>query len=158
MKRKIVWGGAVLVIAAVLAYFLWPMPLGEVLPEDGTIAAAYNHAGLDGNGNTFITQDSMQLAPDSAEAQQIHAILDSYTYHRSWRTPFSSMERGIPIGLGDAGDGILLHVDGRGIQISGTSLILIGEHVYRTGYWGDRQGAELTAQLMAVLQGAAQPD
>ena len=40
MKRKIVWGGAVLVIAAVLAYFLWPMPLGEVLPEDGTIAAA----------------------------------------------------------------------------------------------------------------------
>nr|WP_295949742.1 hypothetical protein [uncultured Agathobaculum sp.] len=158
MKRKIVWGGAVLVIAAVLAYFLWPMPLGEVLPEDGTIAAAYNHAGLDGNGNTFITQDSMQLAPDSAEAQQIHAILDSYTYHRSWRTPFSSMERGIPIGLGDAGDGILLHVDGRGIQISGTSLILIGEHVYRIGYWGDRQGAELTAQLMAVLQGAAQPD
>ena len=158
MKRKIVWGGAVLVIAAVLAYFLWPMPLGEVLPEDGTIAAAYNHAGLDGNGNTFITQDSMQLAPDSAEAQQIHAILDSYTYHRSWRTPFSSMERGIPIGLGDAGDGILLHVDGRGIQISGTSLILIGEHVYRIGYWGDRQGAELTAQLMAVLQDAAQPD
>ena len=158
MKRKIVWGGTVLVIAAVLAYFLWPMPLGEVLPEDGTIAAAYNHAGLDGNGNTFITQDSMQLAPDSAEAQQIHAILDSYTYHRSWRTPFSSMERGIPIGLGDAGDGILLHVDGRGIQISGTSLILIGEHVYRIGYWGDRQGAELTAQLMAVLQGAAQPD
>ena len=158
MKRKIVWGGAVLVIAAVLAYFLWPMPLGEVLPEDGTIAAAYNHAGLDGNGNTFITQDSMQLAPDSAEVQQIHAILDSYTYHRSWRTPFSSMERGIPIGLGDAGDGILLHVDGRGIQISGTSLILIGEHVYRIGYWGDRQGAELTAQLMAVLQGAAQPD
>ena len=158
MKRKIVWGGAVLAIAAVLAYFLWPMPLGEVLPEDGTIAAAYNHAGLDGNGNTFITQDSMQLAPDSAEAQQIHAILDSYTYHRSWRTPFSSMERGIPIGLGDAGDGILLHVDGRGIQISGTSLILIGEHVYRIGYWGDRQGAELTAQLMAVLQGAAQPD
>ena len=158
MKRKIVWGGTVLVIAAVLAYFLWPMPLGEVLPEDGTIAAAYNHAGLDGNGNTFITQDSMQLAPDSAEAQQIHAIVDSYTYHRGWRTPFSSMGRGIPIGLGEAGDGILLHVDGRGIQISGTSLILIGEHVYRIGYWGDRQGAELTAQLMAVLQGAAQPD
>ena len=158
MKRKIVWGGAVLVIAAVLAYFLWPMPLGEVLPEDGTIAAAYNHAGLDGNGNTFIAQDSTQLAPDSAEAQQIHAILDSYTYHRSWRTPFSSMERGISTGLGDAGDGILLHVDGRGIQISGTSLILIGDQVYRIGYWGDRQGAELTAQLMAVLQGAAQPD
>ena len=41
MKRKIAGGGAVLVIAAVLAYFLWPMPLGEVLPEDGIIAAAY---------------------------------------------------------------------------------------------------------------------
>ena len=158
MKRKIVWGGAVLVIAAVLAYFLWPMPLGEVLPEDGTIAAAYHHAGLDGDGNTFIAQDSTQLAPDSAEAQRVHAILDSYTYHRSWRTPFSSVERGISTGLGDAGDSILLHGGRQGIQISDTSLILIGDQVYRVGYWGDSQGAALTAQLMDVLQNAAHLD
>ena len=37
MKRKIVWGGVVLVIAAVLVYLLWLMPLGEVLPEEETI-------------------------------------------------------------------------------------------------------------------------
>lgn len=147
-----------LAIAAVLAYFLWPMPLGEVLPEDGTIAAAYHHAGLDGDGNTFIAPDSTQLAPDSAEAQQVHAILDSYTYHRSWRTPFSSVERGISTGLGDAGDSILLHGGRQGIQISGTSLILIGDQVYRIGYWGDSQGAALTAQLMDVLQNAAHLD
>lgn len=158
MKRKIVWGGAVLVIAAVLAYFLWPMPLGEVLPEDGTIAVAYDQTGLDGNGNTFITPDSIQLALDSAAAQQIHAILDGYTYHRSWRTPFNSMERGISTGLGDAGDSILLHVDGQGIQISGTSLILVGDQLYRIGYWGDSEGAALTAQLMDVLQNTVQPD
>lgn len=151
-------GGAVLVIAAVLAYFLWPMPLGEVLPEDGTITAAYSHAGLDRNGNTFTAQDSVQLAPGSAEAQQIHTILDGYTYHRSWRTPFSSVEHGISTGLGDAGDSILLYVDGQRIQLSGTSLILVGDQLSRIGCWGDREGAALTAQLMDVLQNTAQRD
>ena len=61
MKRKIVWGGVVLVIAAVLAYFLWPMPLGEVLPEGEISNIVYIKHILTENGEALQESTDFQL-------------------------------------------------------------------------------------------------
>ena len=68
MKRKIVWGGAVLVIVAVLAYFLWPMPLGEVLPEEETINVVYIKHILTENGEALQVSTDYQLDAGSEQA------------------------------------------------------------------------------------------
>ena len=76
MKRKVVWGGAVLVIAAVLAYFLWPMPLGEVLPEGETINIVYIKHILTENGEALQESTDYQLDVGSEQAAQLHAALE----------------------------------------------------------------------------------
>ena len=150
MKRKIVWGGAVLVIAAVLAYFLWPMPLGEVLPEGETINVVYVKHILPGNGEVRQESTDYQLDADSEQAAQLRAALEGHTYHRTWGTILSDNSIDGP----DEWVGYSLHLDAGGKSISsmGNGTVLINGCVYRVGYWGNQADLAWMEAVCAVLE------
>ena len=149
MKRKIVWGGAVLVIAAVLVYFLWPMPLGEVLPEGEIINIVYIKHILTENGEALQESTDFQLDAGSEQAAQLRAALEGYTYHRTWGTILSDNSIDGP----DEWVGYSLHLDAGGKSISsmGNGTVLINGCVYRVGYWGNQTDLAWMEEVCAVL-------
>ena len=149
MKRKIVWGGAVLVIAAVLAYFLWPMPLGEVLPEGETINVVYVKHILPGNGEVRQESADYQLDADSEQAAQLRAALEGYTYHRTWGTILSDNSIDGPDEW--VGYTLQLFAGDKSISSMGSGKVLINGCVYRVGYWGNQADLAWMEAVCAVL-------
>lgn len=149
MKRKIVWGGAVLVIATVLAYFLWPMPLGEVLPEGETIQAVHIQLILTENGEALQESTDYQLDAGSEQAAQLRAVLDGYTYHRTWGTLWGANSIG---GSGEGADYSLhLYAGEKDIASMGCGSVLINGRAYRVGYWGNQTDLAWMEEVCAVL-------
>ena len=149
MKRKIVWGGAVLVIAAVLAYFLWPMPLGEVLPEGEIINIVYIKHILTENGEALQESTDYQLDVGSEQAAQLHAALEGYTYHRTWGTILS--DNSIDGADEWAGYTLQLFAGDKSISSMGSGTVLINGCVHRVGYWGNQTDLAWMEEVCAVL-------
>ena len=151
MKRKIVWGGAVLVIAAVLAYFLWPMPLGEVLPEGEIINIVYIKHILTENGETLQESTDFQLDAGSEQAAQLRAVLEDYTYHRTWGTILKANS----IDGADEWSGYTLQLfaGDKSISSMGCGKVLINGCVHRVGYWGNQMDLAWMEEVCAILGG-----
>ena len=149
MKRKIVWGGAVLVIVAVLAYFLWPMPLGEVLPEEETINVVYIKHILTENGEALQESTDYQLDAGSEQAAQLRAALEDYTYHRTWGTIWKANSIDGPDEW--VGYTLQLFAGDKSISSMGSGKVLINGCVYRVGYWGNQTDLAWMEEVCAVL-------
>ena len=149
MKRKMVWGGAVLVIVAVLAYFLWPMPLGGVLPEEETINVVYIKHILTENGEALQESTDYQLDAGSEQAAQLRAALEDYTYHRTWGTIMKANSIDGPYEC--SGYTLQLVEGDKSISSMGSGKVLINGCVYRVGYWGNQTDLAWMEEVCAVL-------
>lgn len=140
------WLGIALVVL-VLAIYLWPFPILDKLPfsEDDISVVCVE---LSAQPSSTIT--SYLFDPESPEAEQLMDILGSYSAHRTWRTLASNAST-------EGNDaGWFLHVySGTETYFScgGTGEIILGDHVYRTDYFGHSRGLALMKEIEAFLAG-----
>ena len=96
------------------------------------------------------------FSPDSHEFLQIQQILSKYSYHRSFRTFFSS-DQSILMYNGDSGDRYYLDLySGDSTILSGQSNeIKVNYKVYNVGYFGKDTAFSMMDEIKSILDASA---
>ena len=150
MKKK------VLIVTAVLALILYfqPLPFPELSFEDADNLNIHKVDLLFENGTPSMDSTTYDFEEGSPEAEAIGEILERYFYHRCLRTLFPNTDL-------DGNDaGFFLHIWGENLYIStgGTGEIVVNDHVYRMGLFGNQKLLAFMEEIAAVLAKAAPHD
>ena len=146
MKKKIAICAMVMVAVAIGIVFLWPLSFSGVITDNADLFVVHIDADIE-NGIPKHTSRNYQFQPDSKEFTQIQQILDRYTFHRSLRTFFDdvSMEGN------DAEYWLHLYSGENQILCGGTGEIIVNNHVYRIGYWGNKTALSMMEEISDLL-------
>lgn len=144
MKKKI-W----LILAAVLALGIYFRPLSfpELSFEEVDNLTIKKVDLLFENGTPSMDSTTYSFAESSPEAEAVGEILDRYSYRRSLRTIFPNTDL-------DGNDaGYWLHIWGETLYVTtgGTGEIVVNDHVYRMGLFGNRKLLAFMEEIAAVL-------
>ena len=154
-RRKVF---CIVVVILLLVVFLWPISLGSRVPEDKDLVISWHqmdgippeegdvHASLNSDVTTYL------LEVGSEERSAFQDLLEGYTIHRTWRTPFPS-------------DGLNGHSNGGYLFISWTEdeqfvhqvvtgfdrLVMVEDHVYSLGYLNQFLSLDMKERTLAFL-------
>ena len=153
MAKKRFWGifTVVSIFVVIAGIFIWPFPIGDILPRDQDLIVIYNEVSTDGNGGskTYI------FPADAEETKKIRHILSKYSYHRTLRTFFPGKSNNI---ANEAGYNLIIYapVDKTKEGIShiitgGSGEIIVNGKVYRTGYFGNQTANLMIEEIKQVL-------
>lgn len=145
MKKRIIVILIVTILIAFSIFLLLPYSLSSIAPDCTSITVTYIDNTLDLDYETKVFESGTE------EFAKIQSVLESYTYHRSFRTfsDDSSMEGNCA--------GYWLHIyldtgDGRKVIIcGGTGGISIDGRIYRIGYWGDGQSLSWMNEIVDIF-------
>lgn len=144
-KTKIIISVIFFISIIIGIIFLYPFPLDEIISNDGGLTVIYMEAiGVD---EKPIEYKKYYYEADSTEYERIKQILSKYTYHRNMRS-----FRDISSFVGnDAGYLLRLYSGENSMVSSGTGEIMINNHVYNIGYWGNEKALSLMEEIHSVL-------
>ena len=133
-KSKIIIGIIVFILIILGIILLYPLPLDEIVSTDDGLSVIYmGDIRIDEKSN--IEYKKYYYEADSTEFKQIKQILSKYKYHRNMRS-----FRDISSFVGnDAGYLLRLYSGENSMVSNGTGEIMINNHVYNIGYWGNEK-------------------
>ena len=145
-KSKIIIGIIVFILIILGIILLYPLPLDEIVSTDDGLSVIYmGNIGIDEKSN--IEYKKYYYEAGSTEFEQIKQILSKYKYHRNMRS-----FRDISSFVGnDAGYLLRLYSGENSMVSSGTGEIMINNHVYNIGYWGNEKALSFMEEIHSVL-------
>lgn len=152
MKKKIGTYLAACLAVLLAGVFLWPLPLSEVIHDTSNIIIAIVDTGVE-NGSPTMDFSNYKIQSNTSEFKQIQAILKKYSYHRSLRTFFSDASTS-----GNAADYWLQFYVYENQMLKnyftcgGTKEIIVNDHVYRIGYFGNHKALSMMKEIRDVLE------
>ena len=154
-RRKVL---CTVVVILLLVVYLWPISLGSRIPEDKDLVISWHEMDVippeegevQSTLNTEVT--TYRLETGTEERQAFQDILNGYTIHRTWRTPFPS-------------DGLNGHSNGGYLLITWTEdeqfvhqvvtgfdlLVMVEDHVYSLGYLNQFLSLDMKERTLAFL-------
>lgn len=156
MKHRKIFGIAVVLL--LLIVYLWPISLGSKIPEEKPLvitwtelnilppAVGETHSSLHNESTTY------RLEAGTEERQAFQDLLDGYTIHRTWRTPFPA-------------NGLNGHSNGGYLLITWTEneqfvhqvvtgfdrLLMVEDHIYSLGYLDKFLSLDMKERTLAFL-------
>ncbi len=145
MKKRIIVILILTILIVFSVFLLRPYSFSSIAPNCTSITVTYIDNTLEHDHETKLFERGTE------KFAEIQSVLESYTYHRSFRT-FSddgSMEGNhagywLHIYL-DTGD------DRKVIICGGTGEIIIDGRVYHVGYWGDGPSLSLMNEIVDIF-------
>lgn len=154
-RRKVL---CTVVVILLLVVYLWPISLGSRIPEDKDLVISWHEMDVippeegevQSTLNTEVT--TYRLEVGSEERSAFQDLLNGYTIHRTWRTPFPS-------------DGLNGHSNGGYLLITWTEdeqfvhqvvtgfdrLVMVEDHVYSLGYLDKFLSLDMKERTLAFL-------
>jgi len=154
---KIIWVPTILLTVLLVGVGLYCRPLSfpDLTQVEGPIRIAYihdlptvweEHVPLPQNETKVLT-----VEPDSPEAAAMTAVLSRYTYHRCFKT----LTKDYSISLPDKGDDSFYisfqNSDALDLNLFSHRHMGCGRQVYHIGWYGNKQGKQLGAELAQAL-------
>ena len=133
----------ILASICIAAYTFRPTSFSEDFFENKTLEVVYNATTFE-NGEVIHNTKQYKLNSDSPEFQQIKLIFKKYSYHNCFDTL-----KGGSIAMGSAW--FYLSCEGDKILIGDVPNILVGNKIYRIGYWGSSEINALNVDLKDIL-------
>ena len=160
MKKKAVLIASlfVVVIIAVVLVLVWPLSFSNIISgkEDLRIVIVeINDVIKYGNGQVNQYTREFVFSPDSTEFLQIQRILSRYSYHRSFRTFFSS-DQSILVSK-DKDDRYYLDLfSGESVILTGqTNEIKVNNKIYSIGYTGNDTAFSMMDEMKSIFDASA---
>lgn len=148
---------ASLVIILLLVVYLWPISLRSKVPEEKTLVISWHNMQVippeEGEVESTLNNDvtTWRLEAGTEERKAFQDLLNGYTIHRTWRTPFPAN------GLNDSNGGFL-HItwteDEQFIHQITTGFagpLMIDNHVYGLGYLDKFLSLDMKERTLAFL-------
>ena len=154
-RRKVF---CIVVVILLLVVFLWPISLGSRVPEDKDLVISWHQmdviqpedGAVESTLNAEVTTWRLETGTEDREAFQ--DLLEGYTIHRTWRTPFPA-------------NGLNGHSNGGYLFISWTEdeqfvhqvvtgfdrLIMLDDHTYSLGYLDKHRSLDMKERTLAFL-------
>ena len=154
-RRKVL---CTVVVILLLVVYLWPISLGSRIPEDKDLVISWHEMDVippeegevQSTLNTEVTTYHLEVS--SQERTAFQDLLNGYTIHRTWRTPFPS-------------NGLNGHSNGGYLFISWTEdeqfvhqvvtgfdrLVMVEDHVYSLGYLDKHLSLDMKERTLAFL-------
>ena len=146
-----------LLVFALLLVYLWPISLGSRIPEDASLSITWVEFDVTppADGDVYSSLDnqvtSYLLEAGTEEREAFQDLLDGYTIHRTWSTPF-------PVnGLNDSNGGFLEIIwveDEQFIHQITTGFagpLMLDDHVYGLGYLNKHLSLDMKERTLAFL-------
>ena len=160
MKKKMILLASVLVLAiiAAISVLVWPLSFSNVISEKGDmriLVVEINDMIKYDNGQVNEYTREFVFSPDSAEYSQIRRILSKYSYHRSFRTLFSS-DQSILVSK-DKDDRYYLDLfSGESVILTGqTNEIKVNNKIYSIGYTGNDTAFSMMDEMKSIFDASA---
>lgn len=146
-----------LLVFTLLLVYLWPISLGSRIPEKVPLSITWVEFDVTppADGEVYSSLDnqvtSYLLEAGTQEREAFQDLLDDYSIHRTWRTPFPSS------GLNDSNGGFLEIIwveDEQFIHQVTTGFagpLMIDNHVYRLGYLNKHLSLDMKERTLAFL-------
>ena len=146
-----------ILVVALLIVYLWPISLGSRIPEGASLSITWVEFDVTppADGEVYSSLDnqvtSYLLEAGTEEREAFQDLLDGYTIHRSWRTPFPAN------GLNDSNGGFLEIIwveDEQFIHQVTTGFagpLMIDNHVYGLGYLDRFLSLDMKERTLAFL-------
>ena len=156
MKHRKIFGIAALLL--LLGVYLWPISLGSKIPEEKPLVITWTELSIlppaEGEPHSSLHNESTtyRLEAGTEERQAFQDLLDGYTIHRTWRTPFPA-------------NGLNGHSNGGYLLITWTEneqfvhqvvtgfdrLLMVEDHVYSLGYLDKFLSLDMKERTLAFL-------
>ena len=136
--KKIVIGVAIVFILVLNCVFLYPLSFENVISNSTDLYLVYIETGIT-DGMVQHESTDYRFAADSEEVEQIQQILQRYSYHRCLR----SWSDNAHIDDNGAGYWLQLYSGDNNIICGGTNAIIVNNHVYHIGYWGNQKALSI---------------
>ena len=154
-RRKVL---CTVVVILLLEVYLWPISLGSRVPAEETLVITWTELNIlppaEGETQSSLSNKSTtyRLETGTEERQAFQDILNGYTIHRTWRTPFPAH------GLnGHSNGGYLLITWTEDEQfvhqvVTGFDrLVMVENHVYSLGYLNQFLSLDMKERTLAFL-------
>ncbi len=145
MKKRVIVILILTILIAFSAFLLWPYSFSAIAPDCTSITVMYIDNTLEHDNETKVFEIGTE------KFAEIQRVLESYTYHRSFRTfSHDSTMEGNHAGYWlhiylDTGD------DRKVIVCGGTGEISIDGRIYRVGYWGDDPSLSWMSKVVEIF-------
>ncbi len=146
MKKKIAICALALITVVTSIVFLRPFSFSDVIMDNTDLFVVYIDTALE-SGMPKHTTTTYQFQPGSEEFAQIEQILNNYSFHRSLRTFFNDAS----MDGNDAGYWLHLYSGENTILCGGTGEIVVNDHIYRIGYWGNETALSMMGEISKLL-------
>lgn len=143
---------AVLIICAVL-YMLNPISFDDNLFTNNNVSIAYVEPTVrtvfDNDGEPYSRADnetkSYNFSRESTEFQQIKELFEKHSYHICLKTLINADS------IKQPSHSITMQFGDETIIITDVPYIIVGDNIYRIGYWGSSKISELDSGLKDIL-------
>ena len=156
MKHRNIFGIAVVLL--LLVVYLWPISLGSKIPEEKPLVITWTELSIlppaEGETHSSLHNESTtyRLEAGTEEREAFQDLLDGYSIHRTWRTPFPA-------------NGLNGHSNGGYLLITWTEseqfvhqvvtgfdrLLMVEDHVYSLGYLDKFLSLDMKERTLAFL-------
>ena len=146
------------VVLLLLVVYLWPISLGSKVPEDKDLVISWHELNVippeEGEVQSTLNNEvtTYRLEVGSQERTAFQDLLNGYTIHRTWRTPFPA-------------NGLNGHSNGGYLLITWTEdeqfvhqvvtgfdrLVMVEDHVYSLGYLDQFLSLDMKERTLAFL-------
>ncbi len=154
-RRKVL---CTVVVILLLVVYMWPISLGSRIPEDKDLVISWHEMDVippeEGEIQSTLNNEvtTYRLEVGSQERTAFQDLLNGYTIHRTWRTPFPA-------------NGLNGHSNGGYLFISWTEdeqfvhqvvtgfdrLVMVEDHVYSLGYLDKFLSLDMKERTLAFL-------
>lgn len=152
-KKKTLLIAVISVVVIACIFYFYPQRFSSMILEGDAISIVYIQTPIQ-NGELTMDSTVFEFAPNTDGYSDIVNLLGQYSYRRNLTSLFKStgMEyknRGVDysfkiyIGYPDNSKDIVMGGDGR---------VIVKDHLYKMGLWGNKTQVELMEQLRAVLE------
>ncbi len=156
MKHRNIFGIAVVLL--LLVVYLWPISLGSKIPEEKPLVITWTELSIlppaEGETHSSLHNESTtyRLEAGTEEREAFQDLLDGYSIHCTWRTPFPA-------------NGLNGHSNGGYLLITWTEneqfvhqvvtgfdrLVMVEDHVYSLGYLDKFLSLDMKERTLAFL-------
>ncbi len=145
--KKAIIGVIILIFLTSVIIFFYPLPFERNIQNDYDLNVVYIRVSLV-NGEPQQNSTSYHYESGSKEIGRIKQILRKYSYHRGIR----SWSKNNTMEGNDVGYWIQLYSGENNIIMGGTGEIIVNNHIYHIGYWGNSKAQTLMEELREVLE------
>ncbi|WP_295214606.1 hypothetical protein [Ruminococcus sp.] len=157
MKKKRRYIGIFIIMILFLlfcVYMIFPMSLGNHISENQALSAAVIVSHVTEKGKPDATSETYEVSPDSQEFEEITALLNTYTYHRNFRSliPLGNytMDRQTTTIILSSEDCCITLTDGGDLTIDKSTGT--GTRLYSIGYFGNGKAKQLCGEIQDILK------